>query len=386
MSQNVSQCQYFSKCKACNFFEKNITEQQTFKKTELQNLLSSLQQNLQIKLFDIGSWAQRTRMDLAFLPKHLSSTDQFVMGYPSTNLDSLVDIENCEQLAPDLKNIFPQLRQYFKDFPYRVSLRFRISRDRKLGIWLDMANIDVKNLLENNEILEKLNAIAVIEIGQKRKRLVKENNKWRLKDPKAETWFTTYITQELKPMDIYCHIGSFTQPSYLSNKSFVGELLKIIEQSDARSVLELCCGIGNFTFPIASLGKNITALDLEESYLENLKLSLDSISKEAFSWKDNIKLQAMNIYRAKYEETAILMKAHDLLVVDPPRSGLREFLDLNWKAEDLPPEMVYISCFFDSLSTDLKKLIQLGYKVESASVFDQFPQTKHSEYIIHLKK
>jgi 23S rRNA (uracil1939-C5)-methyltransferase len=72
-----------------------------------------------------------------------------------------------------------------------------------------------------------------------------------------------------------------------------------------------------------------------------------------------------------------------LVVVDPPRSGLGERVIkglITLKA----PRLTYVSCDPATLSRDLARLLQSGYRVEGAHLVDLFPQTYHLESVFHL--
>ena len=74
-------------------------------------------------------------------------------------------------------------------------------------------------------------------------------------------------------------------------------------------------------------------------------------------------------------------EAPDVLIVDPPRTGIsREALDgvIRLRA----PKIVYVSCDVATLARDSKRLVDAGYRIEQASAFDLFPNTPHVETVI----
>jgi 23S rRNA (uracil1939-C5)-methyltransferase len=75
----------------------------------------------------------------------------------------------------------------------------------------------------------------------------------------------------------------------------------------------------------------------------------------------------------------------DLVVVDPPRTGLgAEITALLGKLG--APRLVYVSCDPATLARDLKALIASGYAIESVTLADLFPQTFHLETVVHLRR
>ncbi|MCJ7696690.1 MAG: 23S rRNA (uracil(1939)-C(5))-methyltransferase RlmD, partial [Anaerolineaceae bacterium] len=89
---------------------------------------------------------------------------------------------------------------------------------------------------------------------------------------------------------------------------------------------------------------------------------------------------------APVEDTLpIITEKPDLVLLDPPRSGLN--IDARLAITKLaPPEMIYISCDPATLSRDLKYFIEDGYELLGIQAFDLFPQTYHIESISHLVK
>ncbi|MEZ4872123.1 MAG: hypothetical protein R2827_07730 [Bdellovibrionales bacterium] len=90
----------------------------------------------------------------------------------------------------------------------------------------------------------------------------------------------------------------------------------------------------------------------------------------------------LNLYSAKAEVETF---ENDFgLLVDPPRSGLKNFVDKIKNFSSIPKEIIYVSCFAQSLSEDIRKFIELGYEIKKIVGVDQFAQTPHCEWIVHL--
>ena len=75
----------------------------------------------------------------------------------------------------------------------------------------------------------------------------------------------------------------------------------------------------------------------------------------------------------------------DLVVVDPPRSGLGESV-VRALAVSGAPRIVYVSCDPATLSRDLGGLLPSGYRIEQAHLVDLFPQTFHLETVVQLAR
>jgi len=82
-----------------------------------------------------------------------------------------------------------------------------------------------------------------------------------------------------------------------------------------------------------------------------------------------------------------LVRQHSFstIVLDPPRKGV-DSTSLKAIAEQNIPRILYVSCSPMTLERDVKYLVQQGYKVQSITPFDMFPQTWHIETVVQLKR
>ena len=290
----------------------------------------------------------------------------------------IVDLQGCPQMSAELE---AWLRD-FRRVPVPVergSVRLRVAPDGMRGVWLDLANVDVKTLLDERKTLDALRAMAVVEIGQKRKRLVERDGQLKLADPVLEPWFETYLETadgKEEAASLYCAIGSFTQPGFRANRALVREAREHIKLSRARTVAEFGSGIGNFTVPLASVAEKIHAYEVDTLALEGLKRTLDERGLN-----DKVEIHSGNFQVER--KVPADFGGVDLVFVDPPRSGLMKFLDpLEAMAPGLRPKhFVYVSCFAESFTQDSARLFALGYTLERISLVDQFPQSRHYETV-----
>lgn len=263
----------------------------------------------------------------------------------------------------------PALVEWFKSYRSKKppikkgSVRLRVAPNGQKGVWLDFANVDVKALFEEKEYLRWLSEQAVVEIGQRRKRLEWVEGRPKLRDSKLEAWFETYAGDQTIP--IYTTIAGFTQSGFEANRRLVNEVLTHVKASGQQQWTELFAGSGNFSLALAASGYQVTALEMEASALEGLKRSCE---------ERNL---AVEIVRRDLYRPAEL--SGDAWLVDPPRSGLKNLIESI--AASKPQYIVYVSCWSESFSADTEKLSQLGYRVEKLSAVDQFVHTPHAEWV-----
>lgn len=370
--KQILQCQHSSTCSACPLIGVNYEDQLEQKKQHLLSLLKSkdlLNADLQsIDVLSAGDHGVRDRVDLTYDSKESSR-----LGFYGKDRE-IFHIHHCPQMSEALNEYFQQVSQI--SFPIKKgSLRLRVSPKKELGVWLDFSNQDTKFLLDEKHTLLKLLDLGIVEIGQKKKRLILQDTQLKLqKEPVFHPWFETY-----SPKNIYalqCTIGSFTQPGLAMNKLLLQAVFKMLKLSSGQRILEWGAGIGNFTIPLSEQYQ-VTALELDHLASRALLSSLEKINNE------KTKIITGNFHK---EAELSLVKEHDVFLCDPPRSGLQSYLD-NWNEIPLtqkPKDFIYVSCSPESFVWDSQKLQQWGYSLQQITLVDQFPQSHHYEIIAHL--
>ncbi|MBD9356377.1 23S rRNA (uracil(1939)-C(5))-methyltransferase RlmD [Methylomonas albis] len=165
----------------------------------------------------------------------------------------------------------------------------------------------------------------------------------------------------------------FTQVNYQINQKMVTRALEALELSKDDRVLDLFCGLGNFTLPLATLAGQVVGVEgdlpLVKHARENAKLNnLDNVEFHVADLSKDLKDQPWS----KQKFTKVLL--------DPSRAGASEVLHnlKHWR----PDRIVYVSCNPSTLARDAGILVnELGYKLVKAGVMDMFPQTAHVESI-----
>lgn len=177
--------------------------------------------------------------------------------------------------------------------------------------------------------------------------------------------------------------GLFSQVNPEQNQKMIETVLhfvfgraeKVFKQK--KMIVELFAGAGNFTFPLAEHGGSLVAV---ESNKKSVELGLNKTQEEGISNIEWISGTAewglKKIHRRKI--------AVDTLVMDPPRRGAADIIDLICVMS--PRSLIYISCDPVTLARDLKFLLKRHYRLEKVQPIDMFPQTYHIESVAHLVK
>jgi 23S rRNA (uracil1939-C5)-methyltransferase len=165
----------------------------------------------------------------------------------------------------------------------------------------------------------------------------------------------------------------FTQVNYAINRSMINRALAALELTPEDRVLDLFCGLGNFTLPLATQAGYVVGVEgdlpLVNHARENARLNrLDNVEFHAADLSKDVR----DLPWSQQRFTKVLL--------DPSRAGASEVLH-NFKHWQ-PERIVYVSCNPSTLARDAGILVnELGYRLVKAGVMDMFPQTAHVESI-----
>jgi len=361
-------CHIHESCPGCSLWHLSYDQQILLKKKKLSELLNVNPEK--IDFLSAGEYGLRTRIDFIIKDKQIGLID---------HERNLIPITQCLQLAPRLQEAFAVIHKNL--FNVKIgTIRLRYSKyEKKFGLWLDFANVDIKNLLIEKTQIDRLKNDFFIEVGQKKKTIstLETSDQYKLTDPKPSLWFETYeqVENELHATPLYCAISNFTQPSPETAQLIIKTILNWISSIQIDHIWEFGCGIGQYTLPLLSQQNEVTVFESDEFALDCLKLSL----------KDKPYLAKLNILLGDFQsiknlEKQTTIKKSQLCLVNPPKSGLKGFSDYLYKIK--PEYIIYISCFPETMARDFKMINQDGdYKIKDIAIVDQFPQTEHFEVV-----
>jgi len=176
---------------------------------------------------------------------------------------------------------------------------------------------------------------------------------------------------EFQPLD-------FIQVNGGMNRRMIDLALQLLDPQPGDRVLDLFCGLGNFTLPIGRRGADVVGVEGEAGLVRRAQANAGR------NRVVNARFHAADL--AADQRTAPWAKAeYDLMLLDPPRSGAAELL------EYLPGRsvrrLVYVSCHPGSLARDAALLVDKhGFELAAAGVMDMFPHTAHVESIALFKR
>lgn len=180
--------------------------------------------------------------------------------------------------------------------------------------------------------------------------------------------------------------NSFTQPNAYVNSKMIEWALSATENASG-DLLELYCGLGNFTLPLAQNFRKVLATEISKPSVnaaqQNIKMNnIDNVAILRMSSEEFT--QAINGERQFKRLEGFDLSSYDCqtILVDPPRAGLD---DDTLKMVSHYQGILYISCNPETLYNNLQTLLET-HEVEKFALFDQFPYTHHSECGVYLRK
>jgi len=169
----------------------------------------------------------------------------------------------------------------------------------------------------------------------------------------------------------------FIQVNRGINASMVSAAMAHLQPEADDSALDLFCGLGNFTLPLARRVRRVLGVEGDHSLVSKARgnAARNSIGNAEFASENLFEPDAFGAWANE---------RYDLVLLDPPRAGAAELMSR--MARWAPRRVVYISCHPGSLARDAGILAGLGYSLAAAGVMDMFPHTTHVESIAVFEK
>jgi 23S rRNA (uracil1939-C5)-methyltransferase len=169
----------------------------------------------------------------------------------------------------------------------------------------------------------------------------------------------------------------FIQVNGAVNEALVTRAVQLLDLTPSSVVLDLFCGIGNFTLPLARCAGLAVGVEGDSVLVERAR------GNARHNDIGNAEFHVGNLASAPEGTLPWLRRGYSHVLLDPPRTGAREVLAT--VAGLAPARVLYISCHPGSLARDLGVLVhEHGFTLEAAGVVDMFPHTAHVESLALL--
>jgi len=166
------------------------------------------------------------------------------------------------------------------------------------------------------------------------------------------------------------HPMDFTQINAGINRKIVSQALSLLELSEDDTVLDLFCGLGNFTLASARRAKKVVGVE------GSREMVLRGSENASLNGLGNVEFYAADLFQPISEKDWAAQE-FTKIILDPPRSGAIEIIPEIAKLG--AKTIVYVSCNPATLARDTAELTAAGYQLRATGVMDMFPHTTHVE-------
>jgi 23S rRNA (uracil1939-C5)-methyltransferase len=357
-------CEYYRewKCGGCQWQHISYRSQLRRKRRGVEATMkrAGLDQRVTATFSLIEPWRYRTTAGIA-LGKHA--------GFRRHGSLAIVPIEDCLISHPLIGELMATLNKRLEtgelpDFRGRVRLDVRLTDGPVLQVLVRPADDHppaTSDLDILTALLMRLDMIASVSIVSPDGELIVLSG-----DPFGRTTLTGRA--------VHLHAGSFFQTNVELLPQLIGRLQTEAAPLEGKRIADVYGGVGIFGLFLAEGASEVLVVEPDP-------LAEEACRRTAADWGlDNVHFRAEEAEVALREELGF-----DVVVVDPPRTGLSETV-IEALIEQQPDTILYISCLAQSLARDLRVLTAEGYSIDHLEVFDFYPQTYHVEILTVLRK
>jgi len=356
-------CQYFGTCGGCNYQHTAYETQLAFKESILRETLErgGVTPPDQIGVLAGNPWTYRNRVRLAF-------DSEGRPGYRSRRSHSLIPIAECPIAAPLLITAAHVVRESLQRVPANlrpteVLLFCSPDESSLLATFFASESAGVRLEPLAKALEERVPALKSAELATDGRpgHPARTLSRWGLN---SITYCAAGFNYRVDP-------GAFFQV----NRWLVDGLVDCVTAGQSGALAwDLFAGVGLFARKLTASFARVVAVESAPPAGDALAANLAGTS-----WT------AVRAATLDFLHTFVGEERPDLVVVDPPRTGLGAELTA-LLSRLAAPALVYVSCDPATLARDLKTLLGSGYQVESVTLADLFPQTLHLETVVYLRR
>ena len=358
-------CSVYGICGGCSFQHLSSENQINAKQDWLQSAFkgqAKVEPKEWLKPMQIGSWGYRRKARLGV--RYVAKKEKVLVGFRERKSSFVTVMSRCEVLHPSLGDNLELLSECIE----RLSIKEHIPQ-----IEVAIAEKDTILILRHLQPLTNKDEEVLSDFAQKLQIT------WYLQSGGLDTikplTKSVQLTYSIPDHSIEMSFlpNDFTQVNFELNKKMINLAIDLLELDEHDNVIDLFCGLGNFTLPISKYVNKVVGIEGDRGLVERAKENAEAnnISNASFYKADLFEdVSGFEWFRGQNYNKAL---------IDPARTGAIEIVDLLPKLN--VERLVYVSCNPATLARDTARLIDLGFYLENAGVMDMFPQTAHVESI-----
>ena len=366
-----AKCQHFGLCGGCSLMHMSPQAQLALKQNTLMEQMSHFGQLTPEEWLEPLTgplWGYRRKARLGV--KHVPKKERVLVGFREKGSPYLALIEQCEVLDERVGHRLSDLGEMIADLD---------AYNRIAQIEVAMDDEHVALVFRNLDELSESDQQTLMAFGQ-------QNDFWiYLQSGGPET--VTPIWPSNPQLRYEPELGlrlnfepnDFTQVNAGINEKMIQKALALLEVAEQDRILDLFCGLGNFSLPMAKRAGEVVGVEGDAALVKHAE------QNAALNNLENAVFEQADLTKTTLKEYDWSQAGFNKILLDPPRSGAFEVLPQ--LAELGAQRIVYVSCNPATLARDAGELVnELGYKLLSAGIMDMFPHTSHVESIAVFEK
>ena len=363
----VPVCQHYLVCGGCNLQHLAPKAQLQFKHDTLFEHLShhiDINKVAVLAPTDSPAWHYRTKARLGV--KWVAKKEKIVVGFRELiNPRFLADIQNCPVLDKSLSEALPKIGALISELSQPNQIP-----QIEIAVGDEGTVLIIRHLfLLTESDLEKLR-----DFQKQHGFILFSQSKGPDTIKPIVVGAPAILSYTLKKYGLCLQFRPqyFTQVNQHINPILVDKAIELLALKDDDRVLDLFCGLGNFSLAMATIAQTVVGVEgsMEMANFAKHNAVLNQIKNADFYAYD---------LTQPLDNLPWLQKPYSKLLLDPPRSGAPEICE---SIERFQVErIVYVSCNPITFARDASILVKKGYRMTDAGVFNMFPNTAHVESI-----
>lgn len=361
-----ARCEVFGTCGGCSLQHMTMRAQLLNKQNTLVNQLQHIGKVAPLRIFGAVTgpeWNYRQKARLGV--RYVAKKNKVLVGFRERNSSFITDMSRCEILHQDVGSIIGDLSACIGEMQLKQhipQIEVAAGDNQVVLVFRHLKPLPEPDKKVLRDFALKHNLVIYLQAG------TPEDLELLYPDSVEPLFYELpgyNLRIEFQPSD-------FTQVNAEINRGMIDMALNFLNLNENDRVLDLFCGLGNFSLPIATRCAHVTGVEGSDAMVNKAR------ENAAGNNIDNIEFIRTDLYGDELGLEPWMKKSYSKILLDPPRSGADAVMRFigKMKAEII----VYVSCHPATLARDANYLVnQLGYKLSHAGILNMFPHTAHVE-------
>jgi 23S rRNA (uracil1939-C5)-methyltransferase len=374
----VPPCEHFGQCGGCQLQFAAHDYQLELKQQAVSGLFKRFakQQDLPWQpALQATPWSYRraARIGVWFERK----TAEFTVGFRRLNDKRLTQINHCAVLVKPFAALFSEFKLLLPQLQGGRSVTH-----------LQVVSADNVNLVvvRHTQALSEQDKQLLVEVGK--------TNDWFMVSEYDKGCFEPLCADQLPVLNyllaanggdniqLNFEVGDFIQVNQSINQQMINQAIDWLALDASDVVLDLFCGVGNFSLPLASVCDKVVGVEGVDAMVERAtnNANINGLANVDF-YQANL---AADFDNKKVDKPLWLKQKYSKVLLDPARAGAQEIMASVARLK--PQKVLYVSCEPLTLARDSAILIAKGYRLKKIALMDMFAHTRHVEVMVLFEK